>query len=118
MTTRRKRRNRTGPLDKNVPPFFAIGGGLYHRLAPFKRTARPPIQVRLDPLGKTAADRPGQRLERRVLDPLHRAEAPQEKTGAPGANPFNPRQLAGESALRTNSSMVGHGETMRLVPDP
>src|SRR5206468_2578415 len=110
MTTTRKRRNRTGPLDKNEPPFFAIGLGLYHRPARFERTALPPSQVRLDPLRKTAADRPRQRLKGRVLDPLHRAEAPQEKTGAPGADPLDPCQLAREGALGTNLAMVGHGE--------
>src|SRR5256712_6148185 len=107
-----KTRNRKGPEDKNDAPFFAIGGGLYHR-AP----GLTPFQTGLDPLSQAPADRLGDRFEGRLAHPLHRAEAAQQQPGAAGADPFDRRQLGGQQALRTRPAVVGDGETVRLVAD-
>src|SRR2546428_4145533 len=94
-----KTRNRKGPEDKNDAPFFAIGGGLYHR-AP----GLTPFPTGLDSLGQALADRLGDRFERCLAHPLHRPEAAQQQPGAAGANPLDPRQLGGPQAAPSGSA--------------
>src|SRR2546426_7463462 len=99
-----KTRNRKGPEDKNDAPFFAIGGGLYHR-AP----GLTPFQTGLDPLSQAPADRLGDRFEGRLAHPLHRAEAAQQQPGAAGGGPPGGREARGAAARPTAACGGGGG---------